>query len=261
MVAAAPEPENAGQAAQAGEAEETGGAEQDDTLCGCSGNCGCGACIFKKNMNRSQPSESKIRICTNAKLPGHRFCSRCECEADTCTAPRNYSAGQGRWCLGCRHERAEQGIHATTYWTAHGKQKFESHWPLLIKIVASWGFVLRFLTPLDLTAFAAFGRAQALQLGTALAPSMLTLLFLTHAVKWPTVINYLCPEASGRVVAADLLEYLTKGMRFADHKTWPSMFHGMNTGSGSERLKRYFLFACILLAYRFLFIFVVVDAS
>jgi len=200
--------------------------------CACSGNCGSGICQFRVNQRRYQ--EISL-VCLGVPLPGRALCPRCECEKDSCRRPRNgkLQLCARRWCHGCAPKSA---MPRGQYSNASGSHTFGKAWSPVLKIVAAWSFLLTFLTPADCTTFVCFAHKLGVEPGAPLTAPRCTMLFLAHALKWPPVIQFLSSTVASDTVdsmsGSDIVRVLRAAMRFANGKTWPTMFHVLLAGLG-----------------------------
>jgi len=202
--------------------------------CRCSGNCGSGSCERRLNLRRD--GGTCEHICTTPVQAGHTLCARCECEAHGCNRPRNskVAACAKRFCTLCAKNvplvACGQG-----YITAFGKQRFDKGWSSVLTLMASWGFLLNFVMPTDCTAFRAYALELGARPGANMSAPVLTLLFLANAVKWPTVVDFMKSRTEHLVdvSAAGIVRILVEAVKFADSKSWPTMFYRMNSGLGN----------------------------
>jgi hypothetical protein len=204
-----------------------------NVACTCSGNCGSGFCSFRVNLRRYQEVS---RICLARPVLGRAYCPRCKCENEFCGRPRNGKLKDcaKRWCFSCSHTSAlGRGHH---YRNASGNHAFGKTWSPVLKIVASWSFLLPYVTPTDCTAFVSLAKTLGAKPGVHLTTPMFAFLFLAHALKWPPVLQFLGSiieaENVNSMSATDFLRILRAAMSFANGKTWPAMFHGLFSGLG-----------------------------
>ena len=143
--------------------------------CQCAGACGSRACVIRRNAWVRQ----KLRVgCPNATQLGHSYCSLCECTVHECTKP-NY---RGRWCKLHSEHYDDDGDTKSFSTPFVGKVAFPDTWPVELRLVAKFNYVLPLMIPMDFTVLIEWTPDQ-------LSPSFLVAVFLAQSLKWPPAVR------------------------------------------------------------------------
>ena len=143
--------------------------------CQCAGACGSRACVIRRNAWVRQ--KSKVG-CPNATQLGHSYCSLCECTVHECTKP-NY---RGRWCKLHKEDYDDDGDTKSFSTPFVGKVAFPDTWPVELRLVAKFNYVLPLMIPMDFTVLIEWTPDQ-------LSPSFLVAVFLAQSLKWPPAVR------------------------------------------------------------------------
>ena len=143
--------------------------------CQCAGACGSRACVIRRNAWVRQ----KLKVgCPNATQLGSSYCSLCECTVHECTKP-NY---RGRWCKLHSKHYDDDGDTKSFSTPFVGKVAFPDTWPVELRLVAKFNYVLPLMIPMDFTVLIEWTPDQ-------LSPYFLVAVFLAQSLKWPPAVR------------------------------------------------------------------------
>lgn len=143
--------------------------------CQCAGACGSRACDIRRNAWVRQ----KLKVgCPNATQLGRSYCSLCECTVHECTKP----CYRGRWCKLHSKHYDDDGDTKSFSTPFVGKVAFPDTWPVELRLVAKFNYVLPLMIPMDFTVLIEWTPDQ-------LSPSFLVAAFLAQSLKWPPAVR------------------------------------------------------------------------
>ena len=144
--------------------------------CQCSGACGSKACGTRRNSLVRQKLE--VPCPNKATKLGCSYCSLCQCMANECMKPRY----RGRWCKTHSKQYDDDGDTKSFSTPFVGKVAFPDTWPVELRLVAKFNYVLPLMIPMDFTVLIEWTPDQ-------LSPSFLVAAFLAQSLKWPPAVS------------------------------------------------------------------------